>query len=131
MRLVVELKHLCLLLVLFSKLPQAFLNDFSLCACASHSTLNLGMPLWSISISCHQFFYTYQAQGLFFSPNPSAGSSIQLHTTQLVTAKQTNQPTPFVKDLHSHNKHSDTEKERHSKRKRKRKEKKTHSAVAG
>ncbi|WVZ03617.1 hypothetical protein V8G54_024423 [Vigna mungo] len=49
-----ELKHLCLLMVLFSKLPQAFLNDFSLYACTSHSNLNMGMPLWSISISYHQ-----------------------------------------------------------------------------
>jgi len=124
MRLVVDLKRLCLLLlVLVSKLPQAFLNDFSLCACASHSTLNLGMPLWSTSISCHQFFYTYQAQGLFFSPNPSAGSSIQLQPN-----KQTKQP--LLSKICTITTNTVTQKKRDTEREKERK-KKTHSAVAG
>lgn len=70
------------LLLLFSKHPQVFLNDFSLYACVSHSISNLDMLLLSISTFSHQFSYTSLVLGLFSSPNSSANSSIQLHETQ-------------------------------------------------
>ena len=75
---------LCRLLLLFSKHPQAFLNDFFLYACVSHSILNLDMPLLNISIFSHQFSYTSLALGLSSSPNSSANSSIQLHETKIL-----------------------------------------------
>ena len=70
------------MLLSFSKHPQAFLNDFCLYACASHSTSNLDTPLLSISTFSHQFFCTSLVLGLSSSLNSFANSSTLLHETE-------------------------------------------------